>query len=453
MNKKIKLLVVTSALIITSVSMSGVRYVSASENTNKYFTYSYNAEDSGLKFKLSWYSNTGLYNNCVDIAPGGWGFGLKIVDSNGEYCDLDKFNYRLTIDDIEYPGGVIHRPGSSTIEFISFYGDITGHAKIEASLKSDSNVKVTYEFDIYKDESVYPSNFYNGLYSFEDPAGILSDDMKVPNFVYDRVNAKYVVTLPLSPIKDSNTEKFMGWNIGSKVYSPGSVVIRNRDTTSFEVEPYVQALNGTWEFNRNAYKWSYKKSDGTYAKNEWIYSNGSWLYAKSDGYMAENELFDHSSFYAKSGGYIASDEWIYKNGHWYYAKNGGYIAKNEWIYNKGSWFYAESGRDIAENTWVTKNGLWYYAKSGGYMAENEWIRNNGSWFYAKTGGNIAENEWIYNKGSWFYAKSGGYIASNEWIHRNGHWYYAKNGGYIALNQTLNVNGIDYVFDSSGAWIK
>ncbi|WP_459482583.1 hypothetical protein [Clostridium saccharoperbutylacetonicum] len=49
------------------------------------------------------------------------------------------------------------------------------------------------------------------------------------------------------------------------------------------------AFAGTWvPYNGYEFKWRYLKDNGNYAKDEWIYDNGSWYFIMSDTYMVSS---------------------------------------------------------------------------------------------------------------------------------------------------------------------
>ncbi|WP_238918168.1 hypothetical protein [Clostridium sp. YIM B02555] len=48
------------------------------------------------------------------------------------------------------------------------------------------------------------------------------------------------------------------------------------------------AFAGTWVYDKYESKWSYLKDNGKYAKDEWIYDNGSWYFIVWDTYMVSS---------------------------------------------------------------------------------------------------------------------------------------------------------------------
>ncbi len=155
---------------------------------------------------------------------------------------------------------------------------------------------------------------------------------------------------------------------------------------------------------------NYIKPDGTKAKSEWIYDNGSWFYMKDNNEYAQNEWM--GNYYLKQWGHMAQNEWLYDNGKWYYAKVDGKYAWQEWVGN----YYLNYWGDMAKNQWIDYNGKWYYAKADGKYAWQEWMGN----YYFNYWGDMAQSQWIDYNGKWYYAKDDGKYAWQEWI---GNYYF------------------------------
>jgi glucan-binding YG repeat protein len=117
-----------------------------------------------------------------------------------------------------------------------------------------------------------------------------------------------------------------------------------------------------WHYDKYTNEWTYSKSDGTRADNEWLWINGAWYY------------FD--------GSVMAANGWHsgYWNSDWrtYYFDANGHYETNQWHYDKYTkeWTYSKSDGTRADNEWLWINGAWYYF-DGSVMAANGW--HSGYW--------------------------------------------------------------------------
>ncbi|MCH3922934.1 hypothetical protein [Limosilactobacillus sp.] len=206
------------------------------------------------------------------------------------------------------------------------------------------------------------------------------------------------------------------------------------------------------------YTWSYSKADGTRAKDEWLWINGSWYYFDGSGDMVSNGWWSapwygqDNEYYFDANGHYETNCWhSVWNGQaasipytWSYSKADGTRAKDEWLWINGSWYYFDGSGDMVSNGWWS--APWYgqdneyYFDANGHYETNCWHSVwNGqaasipyTWSYSKADGTRAKDEWLWINGSWYYFDGSGDMVSNG-------WYYAP----------WNGNDREYYFDANG----
>ena len=111
----------------------------------------------------------------------------------------------------------------------------------------------------------------------------------------------------------------------------------------------VEAASGKWGKDKRGYYYTY--SDGSYAKNAWIQTNGKWYYIDKNGYMA-----------------VA---WKKIGAKWYYFGSNGKM-KTGWQQISSKWYYF--GVSGAMSTgWKEISGKWYYFNASGEMLKDQYI--------------------------------------------------------------------------------
>ena len=251
-----------------------------------------------------------------------------------------------------------------------------------------------------------------------------------------------------------------------------------------------------WRYNSNIKTWSYIKSDGTDANQEWLKDkDNQWYYFDKNGNMASNGWFATTStqedngkkYYFNDDGVMVTNGWHdtltegvwkkyyfdgnghYLNIHWRYDydRNGQPIA-NRWIYdpNNHIWSYTKNDKKQAREEWVkASDGRWYYFNDGGVMVANGWHNTqlkDGKWkkYYFDKGGHYLIDHWAYdsNGKTWSYAKHDGTQANEEWLKMSdGHWYYFNIIGIMPTNSFLGTNlgngkWQTYYFDKDGHYL-
>lgn len=79
----------------------------------------------------------------------------------------------------------------------------------------------------------------------------------------------------------------------------------------------------------------------------------------------------------KQGWVLADDD------TWYWGLSDGTFAKDEWVYAGGSWYLMDADGSMLTGK-VLKDGVWYYLTSSGAMATG-WVQDAaGAWYLAST---------------------------------------------------------------------
>ena len=259
-----------------------------------------------------------------------------------------------------------------------------------------------------------------------------------------------------------------------------TVTTSNGQTAKCQVK--VTAAEG-WEYTIQG--WKYRKTDGSYAKDEWLVIEGYWYhfdkseyretgwiwvngtsyYLYDDGHMATNEWID--GYYVDGSGAWVQDEWVVTDGRWWYRHADGSYTTNGWESINGYWyFFDESG--YMKIGWIWVNGTSYYLYDDGHMATNEWIDGyyvdgsgawvqdewvvtDGKWWYRHADGSYTTNGWEFINGYWYFFDGNGYMQTG-WLNLGGTWYYLKSGGAMASNEWVEINGYRYFFNASGVYV-
>ena len=111
----------------------------------------------------------------------------------------------------------------------------------------------------------------------------------------------------------------------------------------------LPSLNtGNWE--KVNQKWSLKKADGQYARNQWANIASKWYFLDKDGY-------------------ILIGVYNINNATYNFGNDG---AMNlGWVNTNNKWYYFEPVSGAMKKGWLLYNNNWYYLKADGTMAVNE----------------------------------------------------------------------------------
>lgn len=86
-----------------------------------------------------------------------------------------------------------------------------------------------------------------------------------------------------------------------------------------------------WE--QDGKRWKFRKQDGTYCANEWLYDGGRWYVFAGDGYMITGWFRQGVSdwYYLADDGGMCASQWVWKDDKCYYLTASGVMAKNAYI--------------------------------------------------------------------------------------------------------------------------
>lgn len=110
--------------------------------------------------------------------------------------------------------------------------------------------------------------------------------------------------------------------------------------------PDTGETKGDWA--EDSAGWRFRKTDGTYMKEDWAKVGGIWYYFGQNGYMTTG--------------------WNQVGGVWYYMDPGG-AMKTDWVLTDGKWYYMNRNGSMAVG-WVYVNNNWYYLNQSGECLMN-----------------------------------------------------------------------------------
>lgn len=87
----------------------------------------------------------------------------------------------------------------------------------------------------------------------------------------------------------------------------------------------------------------------------WYKDGDNWLYRKPDGSYA-------------------ADEWIYDGGRWYVFDGAGHMIRG-WFKSGDDWYYMADDGGMCASQWVYKGDFAYYLTASGTMARNAYVRS------------------------------------------------------------------------------
>jgi len=158
---------------------------------------------------------------------------------------------------------------------------------------------------------------------------------------------------------------------GSSTGSPSTNTTNNTKYPDGSINPNYRPIvpDSNGEFIGSGDDWTYKKPDGTLARNEWIGSKGDWYYFGDDCKMKYDWFLDPKS-----------NKWYLLNrdhdGHFGAAKYGWYYEKQD-----GKWYFLNPTDGVMLTSWQFINHKWYYFTehntSQTYFGDNlsGWIYN------------------------------------------------------------------------------
>ena len=109
---------------------------------------------------------------------------------------------------------------------------------------------------------------------------------------------------------------------------------------------YDGSITGTWSGGKDQ-PWRFRKSDGTYAADEWVKVKGLWYHFDASGNMQTGWIFDQGKWYMlNADGIMHSNIWILVNEKWYFLNADGSMKCNEWFLYNGFWYYLGKDGDM-----------------------------------------------------------------------------------------------------------
>ena len=195
---------------------------------------------------------------------------------------------------------------------------------------------------------------------------------------------------------------------------------------------WVLAEDGTWYWGL---------SDGTFAKDEWVYTGGSWYLMDADGAMMTGMVQkDGVWYYLTSSGAMATGWAQDSDGSWYLASQSGALLTG-WQRVDGTWYRLDpSSYEMATGV-IDLNGARYFLKSSGAMATGWAQDSDGSWYLASQSGALLSG-WQKSNGSWYWLDLATGKMVTGWLEQGDSTYYlsAPNGNMLASAWLDDVNG-------------
>lgn len=136
------------------------------------------------------------------------------------------------------------------------------------------------------------------------------------------------------------------------------------DGSRFTVWQPDDSVTGEW-FGGQDRPWRFRKSDGTYAVNEWVKIKSLWYYFDSEGSMEAGWIFVGDKWYLLSpDGIMYADIWALVGDKWYFLNADGSMKCNEWHFYKEKWYYLGAdgsmmtGGKTPDGYLVDEEGCW-----------------------------------------------------------------------------------------------
>lgn len=139
---------------------------------------------------------------------------------------------------------------------------------------------------------------------------------------------------------------------------------------------------------KNPGKNNYTKYGAWAAACGWGYNPAAWcaMFVCWCAYTAVVCAHDHVNgwiqqgsdwFYRKDNGTFCADEWLYNGGRWYVFDGAGRMIKG-WFNQKNDWYFLANDGAMCSSQWVWKGEHCYYLTSSGVMARNAYVRSDKS---------------------------------------------------------------------------
>lgn len=213
--------------------------------------------------------------------------------------------------------------------------DITPNTVYDMTINGRS-YSVKSEFADYDGDGVKDLNGYNPAldnpYSYENTYGkynSASESVDTTDTTDDTDS-----TGTTEDTYTDNTETTNNTNTENTTTTNSTSVVNNGLATYLVVtgSDYIASVednSGVWEAQADG-KWKYKKSNGTYARNEYVKVNGAW-YAFGWGSIMESDCWlkfeTGTTYFCQSNGAMPTG-WCQIGGNWYYFNPDNTLVKN-----------------------------------------------------------------------------------------------------------------------------
>ena len=120
----------------------------------------------------------------------------------------------------------------------------------------------------------------------------------------------------------------------------------------------------------------------------------------------------YAAYRAVVGAHDWRTGWIQEDGDWSYRKPDGEYARDEWLYYGGRWYAFDGASRMVTGWFKTREG-WYYLAGDGAMCSSQWVEKNGKFYYVTKTGLMAVNcyvkstdpgaetyHWVGEDGAW-----------------------------------------------------
>ena len=208
-------------------------------------------------------------------------------------------------------------------------------------------------------------------------------------------------------------------------------------------DPIVPTWKRGWVLADDG-SWYWGLSDGSFAKDEWIYTGGSWYLMGADGAMMTGMVRkDGVWYYLTSSGAMATGWAQDADGSWYLASQSGALLTG-WQKVGGTWYWLDpSSYEMATGV-IDLNDSRYFLKSSGAMATG-WVQDaDGAWYLASTDASDGrlQTGWQKSNGSWYWLDPATSKMTTGWFEQGGSTYClsAPNGNMLASAWVDDQNG-------------
>lgn len=139
--------------------------------------------------------------------------------------------------------------------------------------------------------------------------------------------------------------------------------VKDRTSNNSDYDYGEQEKSGTWSKSKDV--WTFKKSDGSYAANEWVMADGSWYWFNQEGIMQTGWIKLSDVWYYLNPSGAMQTGWVWVDNKWYYCNTSG-IMKTGWIQDQSIWYHLNESGEM-DTGWLQSGDQWYYLGADGKM--------------------------------------------------------------------------------------